>query len=145
MLYFLEEAGQMAAIAFGKDIDEDLDHVAAVFHEVESNDRYDEEFDDRPGNGKDGLDEVGDALDAVIADLDEGIVDDFLDLVRDIELGLLIFKLRHQAAVWLTKSLKLAASRLTWMTSGLTMILVIIVTMTMRMTKEMRMARSMGT
>ena len=96
MLYFLEEAGQMAAIAFGKDIDEALDHVAAVFHEVESNDRYDEEFDDRPGNGKDGLDEVGDALDAVIANLDEGIVDDFLDLVRDIELGLLIFKLRHQ-------------------------------------------------
>ena len=96
VLYFLEEAGQVAAIAFRKDIDEDLDHVAAVFHEVESNDRYDEEFDDRPGNGKDGLDEVGDALDAVIADLDEGIVDDFLDLVRDIELGLLIFKLRHQ-------------------------------------------------
>ena len=37
------------------------------------------------------------AVDAVIADFDEGVVDDLLDLVGNIELGLLIFKLRHQS------------------------------------------------
>ena len=97
MLYFLEEPGQVAAVTFGEDVDENPDHMAAVFHEIKGNDRYDEKFDDCPGNGKDRLDEVGNAVDAVIADFDEGVVDDLLDLVGNIELGLLIFKLRHQS------------------------------------------------
>ena len=86
----------MAAVTFRKDVDENLDHMAAIFHEIKRNDRYDEEFNDGPGNGKDGLNEVGNAFDAVVADFDESVVDDFLDLVGNVELGLFIFNLRHQ-------------------------------------------------
>ncbi len=92
VLYFLEEPGQVAAVTFGEDVDENPDHMAAVFHEIKGNHRYDEKFNDGPGNGKDRLDKVGNAVDAVIADFDEGVVDDLLDLVGNIELGLLIFK-----------------------------------------------------
>ncbi len=86
----------MVAVACRKDADKGPDHAAAVFHEVEGNDGYDEEFDDRAGNDEDRLQEIGNAVDTVIADLSEGIVDDPLDLVRNVKLGLFIFKLHDQ-------------------------------------------------
>lgn len=55
VLDFQEERCQVIAVACRKDADKGPDHAAAVLHEVEGNDGYDEEFDDRPGNDEDRL------------------------------------------------------------------------------------------